>query len=325
MKINRSQFMQLARNRSIPLEGLQNSPDFDPERVRHLVPADLNQDGVIRGREELNQLRRQLSHLSGSTNTSEINVSQQPADLLGLLRDVAGREGVRRSVGPTETGETATAETRTDTPRTRGPSQVQQPDRRASLISQITRAGGSSTEEDVAAVAERLQRVPISALERLASRGATVVSSRGSVTDHLPHLSGVRPRGYPPGRTWDNVQGAYNSETREAVIGTTSQGGRRVVAPSASADVVLHETGHAYDHAQGRPSTNDAAFVAAREQDLDAITQSRMGPYLTQEGDAGRSETYAETFAMFLADPGRLERTFPNLYQYWTQQFPGQN
>jgi hypothetical protein len=322
MKMTRNQFMELTRNRSIPTDALQQSRDFDPERVRHLVVADLDGDGSIRGRREMRQLSAQLSRLSGSADTSEINVSRQHDNLLGVLQDVAGREGVRRSVAAPAAGETTTTAAPSETARSRGPSQVQ-PDRKSALIGQLVRAGGSATDEDVAVSAERLQQMPVAALERMAARGASVVAARGSVTDHLTELRGVQPRGYPPGRTWDDVQGGYHSGTREAVIATTERNGRRVIGERASADVVLHEAGHAYDHAMGRPSTNDAAFVAAREQDLDAL-QRLHSTYFTQPGDAGRSETYAESMAMFFADPNRLQRRLPNLYNYWAQQFPNQ-
>ncbi|MEW5851024.1 MAG: hypothetical protein AB2A00_19715 [Myxococcota bacterium] len=192
------------------------------------------------------------------------------------------------------------------------------------LIRQVLRAGGSANEADLKAVATELQRLPAGALLELARKGFNVVVCRGSVTDHLTHLRGVQPRGWPPGATWDGVPGCCDVERKEVVVATQPGGPHGRHLPDTgnahgSESLLIHETGHALDFGSGgtKCSAQDANFVAAYQ--ADHANLHHFSSYLVQPGDAGREETFAETFAMFLRDPDEMQRRLPNLHAYWSR------
>ena len=135
-----------------------------------------------------------------------------------------------------------------------------------------------------------------------------VVACRGSVTDHATHLKGQQPRGWRAGRTWDEVAGAYLPDRKQVVIATEARGHDRAVATAhGSADMVAHEAGHALDHLAN--GIQMARFMNARDKDKGALTA-----YELQPGEAGLSETWAESFARFMA--GKDSHT-PALHQFW--------
>jgi Flp pilus assembly pilin Flp len=177
------------------------------------------------------------------------------------------------------------------------------------IASRIVRAGGSGTKEDAAIVAQELAKLPVNVLSWIEQKGITVVAAKGSVTDYLTHLKGVRPRGWPPGSTWDTVPGLANG--KEVVIAVRN--GR--VPPTGDGhgafSLVIHETFHAIDNAgSGLSKTPD--FVAARTADAAALD-----PYLSQAGEAGQQETFAESAARFFGGDPKLKKAQPGLYKYW--------
>ena len=149
-----------------------------------------------------------------------------------------------------------------------------------------------------------------------------VVAARGSVTDARTDLRGVQPRGWPPGKTWDQVPGAFMPDTNEVVVATQAgPNGSRQVPPTGSshgsANLVLHEAGHALDYRGGKPS-DSAEFQRAYEAD-----RAAMPAYLQQPGNAGREEAYAETLALYLQDPAECRRRYPNLSRSWDTTLNG--
>lgn len=193
---------------------------------------------------------------------------------------------------------------------------------RRAAARRLVRAGGSATQEDVDAVVGELEKMPLAQLEQMERNGTRVVAARGSVTDARTDLRGVQPRGWPPGKTWDQVPGAFMPDTNEVVVATQAgPNGSRQVPPTGSnhgsANLVLHEAGHSLDFRGGKPS-DSAEFQRAYEADRDA-----MPPYLQQQGNAGREEAYAETFALYLQDPAECRRRYPNLARYWDTTLNG--
>ena len=196
-------------------------------------------------------------------------------------------------------------------------------EQRRAVARRLVRPGGSGTQEDVDAVVAQLEKMPLAELEQMERNGTKVVACRGSVTDHRTDLQGVQPRGWPPGKTWDDVPGAFVPDRNEVVIATRAAAdGSREIPPTGSshgsANLVLHEAGHAMDHVGGEVSENDAAFKAAYEAD-----QAAMPEYLRQPGEAGRSEAYAESHALYLQDPAECRRRYPNLARYWDTKLNG--
>lgn len=185
---------------------------------------------------------------------------------------------------------------------------------RAKLARQLATHGGTGTAEDARLVAEHLQRLPQAALLTLEQRGVSVVACRNDVVDVLPELGNVRPRGYSEGRTWRGVPGLYSPASKRVVVATEASagGGRALGSNHGSADLVAHECAHAFD-----PRHADAdypqEFLAARDVDLAQLTQ-----YERQPADAGLSETWAESFARWLA---RRDAATPALRGFWERYF----
>lgn len=232
-----------------------------------------------------------------------------------------------RSTTPTG-GSSTTPAGRTSTPpsttpadragRTTGPGSV---DERHAIAQRIVKAGGSGTQADVDAVVAELEKLPLAQLQQLERQGTRVVACRDSVADYRTDLAGVQPRGWPPGKTWSDVPGAYTPERNEVVIATRggSNGSRHVPVTGeghGSANMVAHETGHALDRGGGYPSMNDADFQAAYRSDFGGLAS-----YLQQPGEAGASEAYAESLALYLADRNKMRREHPALAAYWDTKF----
>lgn len=174
--------------------------------------------------------------------------------------------------------------------------------------------GGSGTQQDVDLVVAELEKLPAAALLTMARNGTKVVACRDNVTDYAPELSGVRPRGWPPGATWDTVPGAYMPDKNAVVIATTGHGtpqGAHVPATGeghGSANLVIHEAAHAIDSATG--ASGSTAFNDARNKDIGGLTD-----YEKQPGTAGQSETFAESAARYYG--GGNACNTPNINDYW--------
>ena len=187
---------------------------------------------------------------------------------------------------------------------------------RLAAARRLVRPGGSGDAADAELVAQELSKMPLSKLEAMERGGVTVVAARGSVTDHLAHLRGVAPRGWPPGSTWDSVPGLYNPATKEVVIATRGHGtaGGAFVPPMGdghgSYNLVLHEAAHGLDHVVG--GSSDAGFLAARQADIGVLPA-----YETQAGVAGPSETYAESIAIKYGGTAAQQAARPNLMQFF--------
>jgi hypothetical protein len=106
------------------------------------------------------------------------------------------------------------------------------------------------------------------------------------------------------------VPGTYDPNTHQVVIATRNGAVPATGNGHGSADLVAHETCHAFDDAVSGHS--DPNFQAARNQDL-----AKLPAYETQPGDAGLQETYAESFAQYQSNPTALKNSQPNLYKYW--------
>jgi hypothetical protein len=176
------------------------------------------------------------------------------------------------------------------------------------LAESLVDAKGSAGAADKAAVVAEVVKIPRPGLEALVAKKTRITVCRGSVTEVLTNLKGVAPRGWPPGMTWDIVPGLFDSATNQVIIATK---GGKVPATGdghGSANLVIHEVGHAIDGATG--GSNAPEFVAAYNQD-----KSALPAYEQQDGAAGREEAYAESMARYHG--GGNDKTGPNLSAYW--------
>lgn len=191
----------------------------------------------------------------------------------------------------------------------------------------VEKRGAATSQADVDAVVSAVAELPLSDLRDLERAGMSVVACRDSVVDAVPSLAGVQPRGHAPGRGWQDVPGAYIPGEKAVVIATrgTTDGAREVPpfnVKHGSASLVAHEVAHALDAARRYPSKEEGAFSTAYEADVAA---GQLLPYYTQPGEAGRSEAYAESFALFISGDTRGDgaRRFPNLMQFWKNEYAG--
>lgn len=62
---------------------------------------------------------------------------------------------------------------------------------------------------EAVAIIRRLDMLPRSILEKVASKGVKIVLFNGILTEHdsVSHLAGKHPRGYPENATWDDLLG----------------------------------------------------------------------------------------------------------------------
>jgi hypothetical protein len=199
------------------------------------------------------------------------------------------------------------------------------PAARLALARQIVKPMGSATAADVDAVVSEVSKMPLSELQDLQKAKINFVACRDSVADAYPYLEKEHPRGWPPGRGWKDVPGAYMPNEKSVVVATRDNpAGGREVFPSGdkhgSASLAMHEGGHAVDAARSYPSLNDKDFQAAYKADLGS---GHLGDYYTQSGDAGPSEAYAESHALFLSGDksGEGARAFPKMMEYWGNKY----
>lgn len=177
----------------------------------------------------------------------------------------------------------------------------------------LVSAVGTGTQVDTELVARKLAVLSPSVLEAIRGLGIRVLACRDSVVDYKPELSGVAPRGWPAGWTWDAIPGVCWD--RDVVVAVVGHSGSSPHVPrsgegEASFDLVLHELGHSLDeNASGKNVLSTLPeFVEARKADASALSA-----YESQPGAAGLEETWAETFARAFAHDSSLERDTPHL------------
>lgn len=129
--------------------------------------------------------------------------------------------------------------------------------------------------------------------------GHSKIESVTKVTDALPELKNQKPRGWPPGSTWDSVDGAYSPSRKAIVVAEEVRDTNQNWVKSRRMEPVLrHEVGHAVDDALGGFSKTQP-FKDAYDADVPGINKADQATleYFLQPGDAGRSEAFAESVA----------------------------
>lgn len=188
-----------------------------------------------------------------------------------------------------------------------------------SMAKALVRPGANADASDVHEVARELAGFPLSVLQRLARRGVQVIAVREHVAHHIG-TSG-RPRGWPPGSTWEMVHGVYDVVARQVVVATKDVDGARVLVDRTS---LAHEVGHALDvwrplHWRGAfrgAHRATRAFREAYEKDRPRL-ESEDRRYFLQPGAAGRSEAFAEGFALAVVGSAAEQARMPHLVEFW--------
>jgi Flp pilus assembly pilin Flp len=175
----------------------------------------------------------------------------------------------------------------------------------------LVKVAGTATDADRQAVLREVEKMPLGGLKAMQAKGMKITVVQNTITDALPQLKGVTPRGWPPGSTWDSVPGLYDPATKQVVIATHNGTVPATGNGHGSSNLVVHETAHAIDAAvNGNASP---AFQAARQKDI-----GKLSSYETQPGDAGLQESYAESMARHYSTPAASASSTPELDKYWS-------
>ena len=156
-----------------------------------------------------------------------------------------------------------------------------------------------------------LRRLPLAERRLLADANARVaIVTR--ISDIDPRLAHEQPRGWPAGRTWDDVDGGFIAEQNLVIIAEKTRRGRN----ERGEFVLRHEAGHAVDSAL-RDISRSPEFQRAYERDVQNLTpeQRRAFTYLLQRNGAGAEELFADLYAAVngsAAERDRYLRAFPN-------------
>lgn len=174
-------------------------------------------------------------------------------------------------------------------------------------------------------VRQQIAQMPEGVKKLLANDRTHIVAS-GKVLDAMPDAEGQQPRGHDKGRTWNDLDGAQNSDSKRIIVAERDKNGF-----SQRTDGVLkHETGHAVDRTLGNDS-DSPEFQAAYNKDVAAMTADQKGRegYQLQEGHAGRSEAYAEVYAAVNGSSANPQETaqrladYPNVAEYMKKRLNG--
>ena len=180
------------------------------------------------------------------------------------------------------------------------------------------------SKEHVQALEKKLAQLPDNVLKALKDAGYKVIATRFN-SDAIPELKDLTPRGWDKRSTFDTSDGTHDN-VRRAILAPTSfrdQYGRE--QDTDRPEVLVHQIGHALDHAKGKLS-NDPEFQQAFQKDMQAL--ARKGSDMTerekliynyfnqQRGPTkgefpGSEEGFASFFGLILTGPENPEDREP--------------
>jgi hypothetical protein len=177
---------------------------------------------------------------------------------------------------------------------------------------------GTMDEHNSKEISRIFNEMPQPVLNSLAENGCKLhLGNR--LGDVRPDLKGKRPRGWLKGMTWESAEGLYDRDRKEIVSCNQRLGWNgEYVDSNRKIGVLYHETGHAFDQASGDASRSPE-FIRAYNEDVHQQHVSGMDTkpysYFLQSGNAGRSETWAECFALINGwgtGAKDIRKVFPN-------------
>ncbi len=162
---------------------------------------------------------------------------------------------------------------------------------------------------------DEIRKLPESDRKLLAEQGMKFALA-GKISEIDPSLANVRPRGWPPGKTWDDADGAYMPASKQIAVTERTNSG----LSDRTAGLVRHEAGHAMDHALSNFS-HSSDFQKAFQQDVAKLTPAEQNThrYLLQKNKAGQEETFADVYGAINgsstngSQTAEVLRLFPNV------------
>lgn len=172
-------------------------------------------------------------------------------------------------------------------------------------------------------VTDTYNALPQNVRDALAKDGVKVIAT-DKVTDVMPELAGQKPRGWPPGSSWDDVDGAYDTTGKRIIVAQRQNSSKPYTNDVAG--LTRHETGHAVDRLHNFSAQANFKTAYTREAGNVPAPDQQALDYFLQSGDPGREETFAETFAIINGGATTtyreflLKKDFPDTIKVVTDQ-----
>lgn len=185
------------------------------------------------------------------------------------------------------------------------------------------------SKEHVQALQKKLDQLPENIVAALRNQGYKIIAT-GINSQAIPELRGMTPRGWSKDTTFDSSDGTHDNVRRVILAPELfEQDGN--LTPVDREEVVVHQIGHALDHALGKLS-NKQDFQAAFKKDMEALAEKgdsmsdrerlihdyfkqKRGP--SKGENPGSEECFASLFGMLLTGPENPQDRVP-----FRQNFP---
>ena len=154
-------------------------------------------------------------------------------------------------------------------------------------------------------------------IKKLLNDGGYEFQIGQKVTQVMPDLKGVHPRGWPKGSTWDSCEGLHHESKKKIMNCETNRpiGKKEFIKNTRPENIFKHETGHAADVVLKNFSSTEE-FAVGYRKDVAKLTkeQKQKYSYLLQKGSAGKQEAFAEIFSDLIGGKGwaKASGVFPN-------------
>lgn len=179
-------------------------------------------------------------------------------------------------------------------------------------------AAAGVPKEFIDQVQKKLDQLPPHVMKSLERNGYKILATP-MITDALPGLKRLTPRGWASDTTFDNSDGTHDN-VRKQIIAPMRFVRDQSPEPVLRDNVVTHQIGHALDFANEFLSSRPE-FIDAYNKDMQAIVDKRnpIYQYFSQPDGVGRQETFASLFGLLTtgteneSDRAYFERNFKNL------------
>ncbi len=168
---------------------------------------------------------------------------------------------------------------------------------------------GSFNEPEAEKIITRIDKLPVSILEKMNEQHMKLKLFTGKLTDNPTaiHLTGVVPRGYKNNVTWDAVPGIGGAKTVLVKIGFSEKGNGH-----SSENLELHELAHSLDRYIFHEISQQQDYLAIWNQEKNSLFPNQEY-FLTYA-----EEYFAESFALYYFNENsrqRLKINAPQTYE----------